>query len=133
MAIRELINDIEVFYDPTLLEDPLTQRNVPPFEHRHFENPIEFAPFPPLNGDSLIFETQYTFNIPAQNPGLYPNVERNDTVRQTTYMTNYFSYDDGVRIAPKASDERTRGPERKQSHLNALRNGRRPGCEGTER
>jgi Secretion system C-terminal sorting domain len=95
LTITELMNDVVVHYDETLLEDPLTQRNVPPFEHKHHVNPIDFDPFPVLVGDSLIFETQYTFNISAQNPGLFPQVERNDTVRQKTYMTNLFSYDDG--------------------------------------
>ncbi len=95
LTITELMNDVVVHFDATLLEDPLTQRNVPPFEHKHHINPIDFDPFPPLVGDSLIFETQYTFNISAQNPGLYPQVARNDTVRHKTYMTNYFSHDDG--------------------------------------
>ncbi len=95
LTITELVNDVEVHYDETLLEDPLTQRNVPPHEHKHHINPINFNPFPPLAGDSMIFETQYTFEIAGQNPGLYPQVERNDTVRHKTYMTNFFSHDDG--------------------------------------
>ena len=95
LTITEKINDVVVHYDETLLEDPLTQRNVPPFEHKHHVNPIDFDPFPAFTGDSLIFETQYTFEISGQNPGLYPQVERNDTVRKTTYMTYFFSYDDG--------------------------------------
>ena len=95
LTITELMNNVVVHYDETLLEDPLTQRNVPPMEHKFHTNPINFEPFPPLNGDSLIFETQYTFEISAQNPGLFPQVARNDTVKHKTYMTNYFSYDDG--------------------------------------
>ena len=81
LTITELMNDVVVHYDETLLEDPLTQRNVPPMEHKFHTNPIDFQPFPPLNGDSLIFETQYTFEISAQNPGLFPQVARNDTVK----------------------------------------------------
>ncbi len=95
LKITELINDELIHYDPVLLEDPLTQRNVPSKIHKHHVNPIDIAPFPALTGDSLIFEMQYTFEVAAQNPGLYPQVGLNDTVRHKTYMTNYFSYDDG--------------------------------------
>lgn len=95
LTITEKMNNVVVHYDATLLEDPLTQRNVTPFECHFHINPISFDPFPPLVGDSLIFETQYTFEIPAQNPGLFPQVARNDTVKNTTYLTNFFSYDDG--------------------------------------
>lgn len=95
LTITETMNDVEVHYDGTLLEDPVTQRNVPSHEHKHHVNPINFAPFPALSGDSLIFETVYTFDVSAQNPGQFPMVTRNDTVRHKTYMTNFFSRDDG--------------------------------------
>ncbi len=99
-VLRELVNDAEILTTSTLLEVPPTapvnQRNVPPAEHRLYTNPFSIPDFPSLAGDSLVFELEYRFTVDGQNPGLFPEVARNDTVRSRTYCTNYFAYDDGT-------------------------------------
>ncbi len=102
--IRELETNTEIADIPVLLlTDAVTgnvnQRNVPSQEHRFYTNPInedEIAGLPSFSEEKLVFELEYYFTANAQNPGFFPEVERNDTVRTRTIFDNYFAYDDGT-------------------------------------
>ena len=84
----------------------VNQRNVPPHEHRFYTNPIEIDNLPAFNEDRLVFETEYYFDVNAENPGLFPQVARNDTVRSYTIFDNYFAYDDGsAETSMRAGDQ----------------------------
>ncbi len=96
MVLRELETGA-VFDDiPTLLLDqPENQRNVPPQTHKFHRNARSLMDITGLSLDKLVFELEYTFEVDGQNPGFFPVVARNDTVKRQTVFDNYFAYDDG--------------------------------------
>ena len=85
--------------DVLLLTDAVAaenQRNVPSQIHKFHTNAVDVNDAAALNGDKLVFELEYTFEVVGQNAGFFPEVARNDTVKSKTVFDNYFAYDDGT-------------------------------------
>lgn len=100
LKITELETGAIVFTAPVLLfTEAVTmnenQRNVPPKVHKFHTNPIDIPNLPVFSEDKLVFEMEYFFEVDGENPGLFPIVERNNSVKSQTVLDNYFAYDDG--------------------------------------
>ncbi len=96
IKVTELETGAVVFDSPVLLlAIPENQRNVPSLEHQFHTNLLNLTGLPSFNEERLVFETEYRFEVDNENPGLFPLVERNNTVKNQTVFDNYFAYDDG--------------------------------------
>ncbi len=99
LTITELVTGTNVVNSPVLLLTdaiaPENQRNVPPQTHKFHTNPLDGFSLPGFSEEKLIFETKYSFEVNAENPGLFPQVEENNVVTTNTVFDNYFAYDDG--------------------------------------
>lgn len=89
-----LVDDLNVLLLTSAIASE-NQRNILSRVHKFYRNPIDIPSLSGFNEDKLVFELEYNFVINSQNPGLFPEVERNDTVKSKTVFDNYFAYDDG--------------------------------------
>jgi type IX secretion system substrate protein len=99
LKITELETGTLVFDSPVLLLTeviaPENQRNVPPKVHKFHTNKLNTETLPNFTEEKLVFEMEYQIEVDGENPGLFPIVARNNTVRSRTIFDNYFAYDDG--------------------------------------
>ena len=99
LKITELKTGTSVVNSPLLLlATGENQRNVPPQVHKfHTNERNDISPLPSFSPDDtlLVFEMEYHFEVDGENPGLFPQVARNNSVKSYTIFDNYFAYDDG--------------------------------------